>query len=125
MRRLLIGALLVAVLLPVIASAQPFRVGGDVKAPVLTYKVEPIYPEEARRERISGIVILETVIDRNGLVKDVTVLKPLPHGLSEAAVDAVKQWTFKPGTLDGQPVEVIFNLTVNFKLEKPKDSDPN
>ncbi|MEA2337029.1 MAG: hypothetical protein QOE82_1036, partial [Thermoanaerobaculia bacterium] len=87
-------------------------------APVVTYKVDPIYPEEARRERISGIVIIETVIDRNGVVKDVTVLKPLPAGLSEAAVDAVKQWTFKPGTLDGQPVDVIFNLTVNFKLEE-------
>jgi TonB family protein len=65
---------------------------------------------------VAGVVILEAVIDRDGNVKDVMVLKPLPYGLSEAAVDAVKQWKFKPGTLDGTPVDVIFNLTVNFKL---------
>jgi protein TonB len=125
MRRLSIVALLVVVLVPVIANAQPYRVGGDVKAPVATYRVEPTYTEEARRERIGGIVILETLIDRNGVVKDVTILKPLPAGLSEAAVDAVKQWTFKPGTLDGQPVDVVFNLTVNFKIDNPKDPEPH
>jgi protein TonB len=123
MRRLSIVALLVVVLVPVIASAQPYRVGGEVKAPVVTYKVEPTYTEEARRERISGIVILETLIDRTGAVKDVTVLKPLPAGLSEAAVDAVKQWTFKPGTINGEAVDVVFNLTVNFKIDKPKDPE--
>jgi protein TonB len=123
MRRLAILALFIV---PVIASAQPLRVGGDVKPPVLTYKVEPIYTEEARGARISGIVILEAVIDRNGFVKDVTVLKPLPAGLSEAAVDAVKQWTFKPATFKGEPVDVIFNLTVNFRLDKNEsDSDPH
>jgi protein TonB len=125
MRRLSIVALLVVVLVPVIANAQPYRVGGDVKAPVATYRVEPTYTEEARRERIGGIVILKTLIDRNGVVKEVTILKPLPAGLSEAAVDAVKQWTFKPGTLDGQAVDVVFNLTVNFKIDNPKDPEPH
>ena len=51
-----------------------------------------------------------------GDVTDIHVLKPLPFGLDQAAVDAVKRWKFKPGTLNGQPVDVIFNLTVNFKL---------
>jgi TonB family protein len=46
----------------------------------------------------------------------VQVLKPLPFGLDQAAVDAVRRWKFRPGTLNGQPVDVIFNLTVNFKL---------
>jgi len=114
MRRLSILALL---LLPLIANAQPYPVGGDVKAPVAIVHVNPVYPEEARRERISGIVILETIIDRNGVVKGVTVRKGLPHGLSEAAVDAVKQWVFKPGTLNGEAVDVVFHLTINFKLE--------
>ena len=49
-------------------------------------------------------------------VTNVQVLKPLPFGLDNAAVEAVKKWKFKPGTLNGQPVDVIFNLTVNFKL---------
>ena len=106
-----------------VANAQPYRVGGDVKAPVVVARVNPVYPEEARRARINGIVILETIIDHNGVVKDVTVHKPLPFGLSEAAVDAVKQWTFKPGTRNGEPVDVIFNLTINFMLDK-NETDP-
>jgi TonB family protein len=104
-------------LLAMAANAQPYHVGDGVKAPVAIVHVNPIYPEEARQARISGIVILETVIDRNGVVKDVRVRKPLPFGLSEAAVDAVKQWTFKPGTLNGEAVDVVFNLTMNFKLD--------
>ena len=100
------------------------RVGGDVKAPVVLQRVDPVYPEEARKARISGIVILEAIIDHTGAVKDVTVLKPLPFGLSEAAVDAVKQWTFAPGTLNGKPVDVLFNLTMNFKLDTPKPPEP-
>lgn len=95
----------------------PYRVGEDVKAPVVINRVEPIYPAEARANRIAGIVVVETVIDRNGKVRDVTVLKPLPYGLDQAAVDAVKQWTFRPGTMDGRPVDVIFNLTVDFRLD--------
>jgi TonB family protein len=115
MRRLSIVALLL--LVAMIANAQPYHVGGDVKAPVAIVHVNPIYPEEARRARISGIVILETTIDHNGVVKDVRVLKPLPFGLSQAAVDAVKQWSFKPGTKNGEAVDVISNLTINFKLD--------
>ncbi len=102
----------------------PLRVGGDVKAPVVIDRVEPVYSEEARKARISGIVILEVVIGRDGLVKKAYVLKPLPFGLDQAAVDAVKQWRFKPGTLDGKPVDVIFNLTVNFKLGTPPPPSP-
>jgi TonB family protein len=113
-RRLFI---LVLLLTPLIASAQPYPVGGDVKAPVVLVHVNPVYPEEARRERVSGMVILETVIDHTGAVRDIKVLKGLPHGLSEAAIDAVKRWVFKPGTVNGEAVDVVFNLTINFRLE--------
>jgi TonB family protein len=102
----------------------PFRAGGDVKAPVIVNRVEPIYPEAARKARIMGIVIIEAVIDRNGVVKDASVLKPLPFGMDQAALDAVRQWTFKPGTLNGVPVDVIFNLTINFKLDTPPPPPP-
>jgi TonB family protein len=102
-------------------SRPPFtnalRVGGDVKAPVIISKVEPIYSEEARKARVSGIVIVECLIDKSGNVTDVNVLKPLPFGLDQAAVDAVKQWKFKPAVMNGEPVNVVFNLTVNFKLD--------
>jgi TonB family protein len=100
------------------------RVGGDVKAPVIINKVEPIYPEEARKARITGIVILEALIDKSGDVRDATVLKPLPFGLDQAALDAMRQWKFKPATLNGQPVDVVFNVTVNFKLDTPKVQPP-
>src|SRR5206468_1876391 len=100
------------------------RVGGDVKAPVVVRHVDPLYPEEARASRISGIVILEVLIDKTGAVKDVQVLKGLPNGLSEAAVTAARQWTFLPATQNGKPVDVIFNLTVNFKLDaKPSTAE--
>ena len=97
-------------------ETAPLRVGGDVKAPTVISKVDPNYPEVARKARIAGIVIVECVIDKNGTVQNVKVLKPLPFGLDQAAADAVRKWRFKPGTLNGQPVDVIFNLTVNFKL---------
>lgn len=91
------------------------RVGGDVRAPSVVRRVEPLYPEEARRERVSGIVVLEVLVDKSGNVRDAIVLKDLP-GLSEPALTAVRQWTFQPATLNGEAVDVIFNLTVNFKL---------
>jgi TonB family protein len=100
----------------------PFRVGGDVKAPVVINRVEPIYTAEAFEHRISGIVIVEAVVDRTGHVSDVEVLKPLPFGLDQAAVDAVRKWTFRPGTLNGWPVDVLFNLTINFELPKNGDA---
>jgi protein TonB len=90
-------------------------VGGDVMAPTAITRVEPLYPETARKARIGGTVIIETIIDRNGNVTDARVLKGLPLGLDQSAVDAVKRWKFKPGTLNGQPIPVIFTLTVNFR----------
>ncbi|HEX6178267.1 MAG TPA: TonB family protein [Thermoanaerobaculia bacterium] len=92
------------------------RVGADVKAPNLVHRVEPVYPAEARAAFISGIVIIEVLIDATGNVADATVLKGLPHGLDQAAVDAVRQWKFEPATKNGAAVPVVFNLTVNFKL---------
>jgi protein TonB len=95
----------------------PLRVGGDVKAPVVQHRVDPIYSDMARKTHVNGIVIVEAIINKNGEVEQVKVIKGLPMGLSESAVEAVKQWKFKPGTLNGEPVDVIFNLTVNFKLD--------
>lgn len=104
-------------IMPEPAAELPLRVGGDVKAPVVIERVEPMYPEDGRAARVAGIVILEVVIDRNGNVKNPRVLKPLPFGLDQAAVDAVRQWKFRPGTVNGEPVDVIFNLTINFMLD--------
>ena len=91
------------------------RVGGDVRHPVVVKRVDPIYGEDAKRDRISGIVIVEALVDKTGFVKDAIILKGLPDGLSDAALAAVKQWKFEPATLNGEPVDVIFNVTINFK----------
>jgi TonB family protein len=97
-------------------ATPPLRVGGDVKAPEIVSRFDPPYTEEARKQRVSGIVIIEAAIDKTGSVTDAHVLKGLPYGLEEAAVAAVKQWMFKPATLNGKPVDVLFNVVVKFEL---------
>lgn len=96
---------------------SPVHVGGNVKAPVAVTRVDPLYTEPARRARIQGFVVIQAVIDRQGNVTEARVLKPLPLGLDTAALEAVKRWKFRPGTLNGQPVPVYYNLTVNFQLQ--------
>ena len=95
----------------------PIRVGGDVQPPVKVSAPSPQYTEIARKARIQGVVIVEAIIDKQGSVTNVKVLKGLPMGLDTAAADAVKKWKFKPATLNGKPVAVIYNLTVNFRLQ--------
>ena len=103
--------------LPESRKLEPLRVGGDVHAPVIVERVEPSYPLAARSARVQGIVILEIIIDRTGKVVSAQVLKPLPMGLSETSLEAVRQWRFTPGTMNGKPVDVLFNLTMNFRLQ--------
>ncbi len=95
----------------------PIMVGGDVRAPEKIAAPQPQYTEIARKARIQGVVIVQAIIDKDGNVTNVKVLKGLPMGLEEAAVEAIKQWRFKPATLNGRPVTVYYNLTVNFKLQ--------
>jgi protein TonB len=92
-------------------------VGGDVKAPIKEYAPPPQYTEIARKARIQGVVIVQAIVTKTGDVQDVKVLKGLPMGLDTAAADAVKKWKFKPATLNGKPVDVYYNLTVNFTLQ--------
>jgi TonB family protein len=99
------------------ADGEPVRVGGDVTAPERVSGPQPVYTREAREARIQGVVIVEAVVDREGRVGSVRVLKSLPMGLDEAAVEAVRQWRFRPATRSGEPVPVYYVLTVNFRLE--------
>lgn len=95
----------------------PYTPGGNVIPPTAVYKPEPGYTEEARKARTQGIVILEMIVDEKGEVRNVKVLKPLPNGLADEAVKAVKLWKYRPGTLEGKPVPVIFNVSVSFRLQ--------
>jgi protein TonB len=92
------------------------RVSGDVKAPVVVTRVEPLFPEKAR-EQMKGMisVVAQSVVTRSGCVRDVRLVSQSPWpDLNAAAIFALSQWKFKPGTLDGAPVDVVFNLTVRF-----------
>jgi serine/threonine-protein kinase len=94
---------------------RPVRAIGDIKPPAPVKQVEPVYPEEARRARIQGYVIMEVTTDSRGRVKDVKVLRSIP-GLDEAAVAAVRQYLYEPVIVKGRPRGVIFSTTVFFKL---------
>jgi TonB family protein len=93
-----------------------YRVGGGVSAPVLIHKTEPEYTEEARAAKYQGTVLLYVEIDRDGNATNIKVQRSLGLGLDEKAVEAVKQWKFKPGYKDGTPVTVQATIEVNFRL---------
>ena len=85
--------------------------------PSVTYKVNPEYSPEAKAAKIQGTVTLTLVVDTLGRADDIQVTKSLDPGLDANAVGAVSQWLFKPGTKDGQPVDVGVTIEVNFKLQ--------
>lgn len=92
------------------------RPGGDVTAPVLLSRVDPVYPEAARRARLEGTLILEAVITAAGDVQDVRVLKSVNPLLDASAAQAVRQWRYRPATWNGRAVPVYLTVTVRFSL---------
>jgi periplasmic protein TonB len=101
--------------LPVPTPVKRIRVAARVAEANLIRDVAPQYPPEAGRARLEGMVVLMAVIDQDGSVKDVRVESGLPI-LAQAAIDAVKQWRYKPYLVDGEPVEVDSRITINFTL---------
>lgn len=96
----------------------PVHIGVNVQGepPVAIHKVDPVYPEASRRMRQEGVVILEIIVRKDGTVGDIKVLRSLNPILDQAAVDAASQWRFKPGKVNGRPVDAYFILTVRFNL---------
>jgi TonB family protein len=93
-----------------------FRIGNGVTAPQLVYRVEPEYPEEARKAGIEGTVVLYAVVNPDGMIRNVRVIRSLDPVLDENAMKAVRQWKFKPGMKDGKPVPVAASIEVTFRL---------
>jgi TonB family protein len=104
---------------PDIRSGPPsrIRVGGNVQATKLVHRVNPVYPERAQAQGIQGTVLLEAVIFKDGSLGALRVLNKLADpDLVDAAIEAVKNWRYEPTLLNGQPIEVVTTITVNFRL---------
>jgi TonB family protein len=95
--------------------------GGKVMPPKLVKQVDPIYPEEARKAGVEGVVIMEATTDLYGRVAGIKVLRSIP-ALDQAAMDALKQWVYEPMVIDGKPREVVFTVTIRFTLDEQKKS---
>jgi protein TonB len=93
------------------------RVGGDIKAPALIKRVEPIYPPLAVAANIEATVILDAIVDEEGEVTDVTVLRS-GGVLDRAAIDAVLQWRYAPLMLNGRPASFQLTVVLSFRLTR-------
>ena len=94
----------------------PFRPGSGIEPPRLLREVKAEYTDEARRRGITGDVVLEIVVKRDGTVGDVTIMQGRGAGLDQRAVAAVRQWRFSPARRRGEPVDVIVEVAVEFTL---------
>ena len=100
---------------PVPAPRAPVRVGGEITAPRLLHRVDPVYPLLAQRALVQGVVIVEATVDRDGRVEEIRVLRS--HSLLDnAAVDAVRQWVYEPLMLNGLPQPFVLTVTLSFSL---------
>src|SRR5580658_2315069 len=103
------------VAVPKVATPQRVRVSQGVSAGLLVRRVQPNYPPLARQARIQGTVVLHAVISKDGSIEGLTLVSGHPM-LAPAAIEAVKQWKYKPYLLNGEPVEVDTEVQVNFTL---------
>jgi protein TonB len=92
------------------------KVGGAVKAPKKLVNVPPRYPDDALQAKVQGEVVLDLVVDAQGVPTEVQVSKGVPM-LDAAAIEAVRQWRYEPTLLNGVPVPVAMTVTVTFSLD--------
>jgi periplasmic protein TonB len=97
------------------APSEPVRIGGQIKAPALIKRVEPVYPALAEAARMEGMVILEATVDKAGHVEAVRILRS-GGVFDEPAIDAVRQWQYSPLTLNDRPTEFVLTVTLQFHL---------
>jgi TonB family protein len=100
-----------------VGRGQRIRITPEVASGLLVHKVDPVYPAEARAARISGSVVLKAMISTTGDVTNLQLISGHPM-LAPAAIEAVKQWKYKPYLLNGKPVEIDTQVTVNYSLRE-------
>ena len=97
-------------------SEQVYSPGGDVKPPKLTHYVEPEFSSSSNEAFVDGVVKIEAVVTREGLPSNLKILSGLNAQEDKTAIEAVKQWRFRPGTKGDQPVKVRVTVEVDFHL---------
>jgi TonB family protein len=100
------------------SEEQPKRVRGTVAEANLTTKVQPIYPEAAKGAGVQGTVNMEVTISKDGVPTEVRVLSSPSDDLSESAIEAVRQWRYRPALLNGEPVGIVTDVIVNYTLTR-------
>jgi protein TonB len=100
---------------PKVAVPQKVRVSSGVAQGNLIHNVKPPYPPLARQARVQGMVVIQAVIGKDGTIQNLRVVSGHPM-LAQAALEAVKQWRYKPYYLNGEPVDVDTTINVNFTL---------
>jgi TonB family protein len=98
------------------SSGDPIRIGPGVTPPKPIHRPEPTYSPEARSAGVQGTVLFELVVDERGLPTDIRLLSPLGYGLDERAQETIAKWRFQPGLKNGNPVKILANIEVNFRL---------
>jgi protein TonB len=93
----------------------PARISGGVMAGQILTKVQPVYPPIAKAAHVSGTVVLHAIISKTGSIENLSAISG-PDMLKSAAIDAVRQWRYKPYLLNGEPTEVDTTITVNFNM---------
>jgi len=100
------------------AATGPVRIGGQIIAPALLRRVEPVYPDLAASAHVGGMVILEAVVNADGCVQSARVLRSRHPLLDRAAEDALMQWQYTPLVLDGTATPFVLTVTFNFGFQK-------
>jgi protein TonB len=101
---------------PFLASAPLPSTGGKVGPANVIHSVRPSYPAELQRAGVAGTVRLEAVISKEGALSGMQVIGSPDAALTQAVMDAVRQWRYRPSSLDGQPIEVMTTIDVNYSL---------
>jgi protein TonB len=104
------------VAVPKMATPSRIRVSQGVTAGMKIHDVSPQYPQMAKIARVQGPVVLAAVIGKDGAIQNLRVVSTASPLLNQSALDAVKQWRYRPYILNGEPVEVDTTITVNFTL---------
>jgi protein TonB len=100
---------------PVGSKDRPIRISAGVLSGNLVHKEEPVYPEEARTDKVTGVIVMAATVDDQGKVANLSVVSG-PELLRAAALTAARQWKYRPYLLNGRPVFVLSTITINFSI---------